>query len=168
MFDTSHEEKSKMTSTKMKVKLRQSQLWNCLLSTWTCIAWGWRRTGFVSSEKYVSVSIVRWNNGKFGCFFPSFFSEVLAPEIGKAQSSHWGCHAFERPSSSSSSSSSLLQSPTSSAKSNQKNHWTVKKKGQNVTIWRHCNMQRFPSTFNIQQPGKFKKKLLISTCSLTN
>ena len=93
-------------------------------------------------------------------FSPSFFSEVLAPEIGKAQSSHWGCHAFKRPSSSSSSSSSLLQSPSPSAKSNQKNHWTVKKKGQNVTIWRHCNMQRFPSTFNIQQPGKYKKNCL--------
>ena len=37
-------------------------------------------------------------------FFPSFFSEVLALGIGKAQSSHWGCHAFKRPSSSPSSS----------------------------------------------------------------
>ena len=65
----SHDEKSKMTSTKMKVKLRQSQLWNCLLSTWTCIAWGRRRSGSVSSEIDVSGGIIRWHNGKFGWFF---------------------------------------------------------------------------------------------------
>ena len=127
----------------MKVKLRQSQLWNCLLSTWTCIAWGWRRSGSV-----YSVTIVRWNNGKFCWFFPSFFLEVLAPEIGKAQSSHWGCHAFERPSSSSSSSSSLLQSPTSSAKSNQKNHWTVKKKRTKCDDVK--TLQHAALTFNLQ------------------